>query len=269
MPNRIIKESICSSDDMASLSWFEQMLFIRLIVTADDYGRMDARASIIRGRLFPLDDVTVKTIEAGLAKLSTAGMIYLYEVEGKPYLQLTAWSRHQSPPRAKVSKHPSPDDADGPLREDASTCAQMQANDTDIRIRYSINDKRYSYTDNDTSCAEDGDAASPPPVIALPLNDKTDYEVSEQELGEWSELYPAVDVMQELRSMKGWLNSNPTKRKTRSGIKRFINSWLAREQNKGGSAASNRQAPQKAARRDPMDELRDLHDAFSAEEGRR
>ena len=32
--------------------------------------------------------------------------------------------------------------------------------------------------------------------------------------------------------MKGWLNSNPTKRKTRRGIKRFINSWLAREQDK-------------------------------------
>lgn len=32
--------------------------------------------------------------------------------------------------------------------------------------------------------------------------------------------------------MKGWLNANPTKRKTKRGIKRFINSWLSREQDK-------------------------------------
>ena len=51
-------------------------------------------------------------------------------------------------------------------------------------------------------------------------------------IDDWSELYPNVDVMQELRNMKGWCNSNPTKRKTKRGVLRFINSWLAREQDK-------------------------------------
>jgi hypothetical protein len=269
VPNRIIKESICSSDDMSSLSWFEQALFIRLIVTADDYGRMDARPSILRGRLFPLDDVTAKAIEAGLAKLSTAGMILLYEVGGKPYLQLTAWSRHQSPPRAKTSKYPSPDDADKPLQEDADNCAQMQTDVTDIRYSYSINDKRYSYTENDNSCAEPAeDGGSPPPVITLPLNDKSEYEVSEKELTEWRELYPAVDVMQALRSMKGWLISNPTKRKTRTGVKRFINSWLSKEQNTGGASASHFRQQKPDGRQDAMDELRRLHSIYAAEEER-
>ena len=41
-----------------------------------------------------------------------------------------------------------------------------------------------------------------------------------------------VDIMQELRNMKGWCNSNPTKRKTKRGILRFINGWLSREQDK-------------------------------------
>jgi len=46
---------------------------------------------------------------------------------------------------------------------------------------------------------------------------------------------PAVDVMQELRKMKSWLDSNPRRRKTKQGILRFANSWLTREQDKGGS----------------------------------
>ena len=54
----------------------------------------------------------------------------------------------------------------------------------------------------------------------------------------WQELYPAVDILQELRKMKGWLLSHPKKRKTRRGIKGFITGWLAREQDKGGNGQS-------------------------------
>lgn len=72
------------------------------------------------------------------------------------------------------------------------------------------------------------------PVITLPLNDKSEYPVNEGAVQEWAELYPAVDVIQQLRSMKGWLNANPTRRKTKSGIEKFINGWLAKEQNQGG-----------------------------------
>lgn len=71
-----------------------------------------------------------------------------------------------------------------------------------------------------------------PSVIQLTLNDKTLYDVTENDFKEYKELYPNVDIMQELRKMKGWLNANPTKRKTKRGIKRFINSWLSREQDK-------------------------------------
>lgn len=67
--------------------------------------------------------------------------------------------------------------------------------------------------------------------ITLLLNDKSEYTVTMESVKEYKELYPSVDVEQALRSMKGWCISNPAKRKTRSGICRFINSWLAREQN--------------------------------------
>jgi len=74
--------------------------------------------------------------------------------------------------------------------------------------------------------------------ISLPLNDKTEHEVKESEVDAWKELYPAVNIEQQLRNMKGWLNANPAKRKTKKGINRFINSWLSREQDKGGSKNS-------------------------------
>ena len=35
--------------------------------------------------------------------------------------------------------------------------------------------------------------------------------------------------------MEVWADANPTRRKTRNGVVRFITNWLKREQDKGGS----------------------------------
>jgi hypothetical protein len=69
----------------------------------------------------------------------------------------------------------------------------------------------------------------------LVLNDKTEYAISEEQIRNWASLYPAVDIKQALRNMRGWLDSNPTKRKTGSGILKFVTNWLAKEQNSGGT----------------------------------
>lgn len=69
--------------------------------------------------------------------------------------------------------------------------------------------------------------------ITLILNDKTEYPITESLVKEYQELYQAIDVKEELRKMRGWLISNPTKRKTKRGILKFVNGWLSREQDKG------------------------------------
>lgn len=87
-------------------------------------------------------------------------------------------------------------------------------------------------------CAEP-QAASTPAAVSLILNDGSLYDVSERDVDQWSKLYPNVDVLQQLRNMAGWCDGNPTKRKTRGGVRRFITSWLAREQDKGGRPAAS------------------------------
>lgn len=56
MPDRIIKESICTSDTLNALSDFEERFWWRLVVNCDDYGRFDARTAVLKSRLFPLMD---------------------------------------------------------------------------------------------------------------------------------------------------------------------------------------------------------------------
>ena len=75
--------------------------------------------------------------------------------------------------------------------------------------------------------------------FSLPLNDGTTFIVPKKDFDQWHNLYPAVDVVQELRNMIGWLDANTTKRKTRKGIKTFINNWLTRVQDKGSIGNNN------------------------------
>lgn len=66
--------------------------------------------------------------------------------------------------------------------------------------------------------------------IKLPLINGDDYLVTKEYVKELKELYPAVDVEQALRSMRGWLGSHPKNKKTPREIKRFITGWISRDQ---------------------------------------
>lgn len=118
MPNRILKESICCSDTLRELSWFEYALFTKLIVLADDYGIYDGRVPLIRARAFSmdLDRVDEGDVAEALRSLERAGLIVRYAAGGKPYLRLVGWDEHQNV-RAKRSKYPMEGEETAPRRE--------------------------------------------------------------------------------------------------------------------------------------------------------
>ncbi len=84
-----------------------------------------------------------------------------------------------------------------------------------------------------------GAAPSAPPEFQMILNDKSFHDITTTDISRWETLYPAVDVRAQIRKMLGWLEGNPAKRKTKSGVVRFITTWLGREQDKGGASGSN------------------------------
>ena len=101
-----------------------------------------------------------------------------------------------------------------------------------------------------------------PPVIFLPLNDGTEYPVSQEQCHEWAGLYPAVDVIQQLRQMRAWLIANPRRRKTVRGINGFIVNWLSREQDKPGRkstySAENQQKQGRKSWTDICEEMEEI-----------
>lgn len=220
MPNRVIKESIKRSDQIDSLTWFEEVVFYRLIVTADDYGCVDGRPVLLKNELFPTrEDVTKKSIENAIAKLVSVGLLESYTVSGMPYLSFPTWEKHQRI-RNKHRKYPE--------KERADTCQSNDRQMTAIRQSESESNPNQNPNPNPNVCTEP-EAVS---VLTLLLNGGKEYPITEEDVADYSRTYPAVDVLQEFMEMRRWCKDNPTKRKTENGIRRFINSWLEREQNK-------------------------------------
>lgn len=130
MPNRIIKESICYSDDIDQLTPFEETVFYRLIVNVDDYGRTDGRISLLKSRLFVTKKgITEKNIEDAILKLASVGLVRRYKVSGKPFLSFPKWELHQTV-RNKRSKFPEPpknESKSDELQAIENICTQLQA----------------------------------------------------------------------------------------------------------------------------------------------
>lgn len=113
MPNRIIKESICYSQDINDLKPEEEVFYYRLWVNCDDFGRFDARLPMLKSKLYPLrENMKSSDIKRYMNALIDKGMVEIYSVKGVLYGQVLAWEKHQQI-RAKRSKYPPKSEADG------------------------------------------------------------------------------------------------------------------------------------------------------------
>lgn len=123
MPNRIIKESIKTSDNIDKLTWFEEVVFYRLLTTVDDYGCYDGRVIVLKNELFPTkENVTKKQVEEAILKLESVGLLVRYSANDLPYIYLPSWDSHQRV-RNKHRKYPEPTE-DNRL---TANCGQVSA----------------------------------------------------------------------------------------------------------------------------------------------
>lgn len=104
MPTRYLKPGVRDSEIIDSLSPMAEVLFYRLLVTVDDFGRFDARPSMVKSACFPVKKiVTDDDCNILLMELSEKKLISVYMHESKAFLQFLKWD---NVPRASESKYP-------------------------------------------------------------------------------------------------------------------------------------------------------------------
>lgn len=95
MPSRLIREGILTSDRVNRLSADAEVFYRRLMSRVDDFGLFDARPAILRASLYPLRlmQTTENICLQLLAECQEAGLVNVFEKDGKHYLQMldTKW----------------------------------------------------------------------------------------------------------------------------------------------------------------------------------
>lgn len=123
----MIRRAILDSEKFNSLKVFAQNFFMRLLLVADDYGLCDARPVMLRCALYPLalEKVSESDVSSGLTACEEAGLVRLYSVEGKAYLQICNYGQRQRT-AAKYPLPPWQGKNGGKLQQVAASCSRLQ-----------------------------------------------------------------------------------------------------------------------------------------------
>lgn len=122
------------SEKVNTLSFQGEVLFTRLIMKADDYGIYFANPKLLKSNLFPFKTDTIRDtdITRWLTECEKAGLIVIYEVQSKPYLQIREFNQRL---RSLKPKYPPPPKHVGHM---SYTC---QTNDGLNRIEVEVEDE--------------------------------------------------------------------------------------------------------------------------------
>lgn len=97
------------NDKLAEVDPLGRILFAGLWCIADREGRLEDRPKRIKAEVLPYDDCDVDEL---LNQLAEREFIIRYEVDGKKYIQVTNFSKHQNPHKnEKPSEIPAPDNS--------------------------------------------------------------------------------------------------------------------------------------------------------------
>lgn len=142
MPNRMLRDY---TDSLAinELSLGAEVLFIRLIMKADDFGKYHANSKLLKAALFPFkDSINDKQVASWVDECKSAGLIEVYVVNNKEYLKILNFGQRM---RIMNSKYPDPE----PIKQMSAECqhndgemtAQCQQDDGLKRIEVEIEEE--------------------------------------------------------------------------------------------------------------------------------
>jgi hypothetical protein len=242
---RTVKPEFWTDEKVVELSAFARLLFIGLWNFCDDDGRMVLSPKRIKMQIFPADSLDISEL---FGELRRESLITIYKVENTEYLQVNSFVKHQKIDKRTASKLPPPPINGHPDSIPTESPRALGGNclGREGKGREGIKEgKEYSPEPEGSPPANSSEQDF---FIELPLNNGDNYGVLSAHVQEFKKLYPRVDVEQALRSMRAWCIANPDKRKTRRGVLRFINTWLSKDQDRGGNRHETHQRPDNSAR---------------------
>lgn len=162
---RNIKPSFFQNEYLAALSPHARLLFIGLWCIADRQGRLEDRPPKIKACLFPYENIDVEKLLNELTN-SDDKFIIRYNVNGKLYIQIVNFLKHQSPHLKEcASTIPAPDKHQTSTRQ-ASDTDKIDYVESNIKSELNISTIPAPYQHHTSTSKES--------LIPLTLNPHTD-----------------------------------------------------------------------------------------------
>jgi|GEM_PF-4586248 len=70
-----------------------------------------------------------------------------------------------------------------------------------------------------------------------------EFHIFDEDIRQWKDTFPGVDVLGELRRARQWSVDNPKRRKTAAGIRNHLSSWMGKSQNLAKGLGSTSAVP--------------------------
>ncbi len=156
---RTIKPDFWTDETLSECSVSARMLFIASWTFADDHGSLERSAKQLRAQAFPYDDLDCEVL---IRELLAAGVLIEYEVDGKKYLHIKGFDKHQKVNRESLPKFPKYADSlrTHSLPQEDSMSAQVVLTEDSLRARPSSLEGKGRERESAPHCVPE---PSPPP----------------------------------------------------------------------------------------------------------
>lgn len=208
---RTIKPEFFTSEDIVSLSPMARLLYIACWCESDREGRLEWKPGTMKLRYFPGDNCDIDTLAT---ELIDRGLVLPYDVDSRRYAEIPSFAKHQ-------------------IINNRESQSQIKARVNHASPRVTGEGRKEGKGRRvESSSPQPEQPAAEPPTVELPLVDGSKHPILQAEIRAWTEAFPAVEVVQQLRAMGAWLEANPRNQKTGTGINRFVVAWLTKAQDK-------------------------------------
>ncbi len=250
---RMIDPSIWTDESFGELSERGRLLFIGLFSMADDEGRGEASAKVLKGKIFPYDEgLRVADVSKTLKEIGSKMSVDFYARNGREYYAFKNWRTWQKVEKPTPSRIPAPiggGKGENCAFDDNSPTIPRMLPECSTTVPRPIEQNRIEQEKNRKEYASSETPTPAKTVQNLIMCNGRNFSVTQDMVEELAPLYPAVDIGAELRKMQGWLLGNPRNRKTENGMMRFVTSWLGKEQDRAGGNGRAEKSDGKRARK--------------------
>ena len=232
---RMLSKSLSTSrkfaalaEELGKLGEFGQALYPLIVTHSDDFGRLEGDPFTIKHLCHPTSPRREEDFATVLMAMNKVQLIVWYEVDGRHYVQIADYERHQTGLHKRTSsRFPDPPGDSGNFPEIPSELKGTELNRTEGKKMAAA------------------DAARPAPIpeefqIAIrgtplePLLNGAAKATFWNRISKLEREYSWLHVAEQLRAQVRWLEANPHRKK--KNLTGFVTSWLNREIKQGIAA---------------------------------